>query len=269
MPLQNRVNPWGLIVAHPARYAPSTAIFGNRGVLHDDQRKLVRQCHGRMWLACRLHVNRIRKTQRDDNRAFNGRKRSLMTPRRYTELFFLDEPTAMAAGHRPCACCRRSDHQQFMRAWQSAHPRSIPWTAPAVDAVLHAERLANGGGKLRFSASLAELADGTMVSLEPTQTDAWLLWRGELHEWSHLGYGSRRSAASFDGQLVEVLTPRSLNAVLLAGFEPGLPHESAHTRRTQPATPVIDENVAGDHVDDQSADGQRELKQREFKESGL
>jgi len=168
MPLCNRVTPWGAIVSHPARYSPATAVFGNRGVLHDDQRQIVRPHASRQWLACKLSVNRTRKTQRDDNRAFNGRKRVLMTPRRYTELFFLDEPTAMAAGHRPCACCRRQDYQRFLRAWSAAHPRREPWTAAAVDAVLHPERLLADGSKARHAARLAELPDGVQARTRGT-----------------------------------------------------------------------------------------------------
>ena len=100
MPLQNRVTPWSQLVAVPVRYERPAAMFGNRGCLHDDGRNILRESRGKMWLSCALDVERSRAVQRDDNRAFNGRKRVLMTPRRYTELFFLDEPTALAAGHR-------------------------------------------------------------------------------------------------------------------------------------------------------------------------
>ena len=86
-----------------------------------------------------------------------------MTPRRYTELFFLDEPTAMAAGHRPCACCRRQDYRRFLSAWRAAHLRREPWTAAAVDASLHAERLLADGSKARHAARLAELPDGVQA----------------------------------------------------------------------------------------------------------
>lgn len=227
MPLCNRVTPFGEIVAHPARYPPASAVFGNRGVLHDGERNVVRQHAGRMWLACKLHVDRTRKIQRDDNRAFNGRKRVLMTPRRYTELFFLDEPTAMSAGHRPCACCRHNDFKRFMATWSSAHKRQEVWTAAAVDAVLHSERLAPaGGGKRTHSATLEDLPNGVMVRLD--NSEAWLVWYGELHRWSHCGYDAQRAVASLGGQtVVDVLTPRSLVSVLRAGFEPGLPHPRA------------------------------------------
>ena len=179
-----------------------------------------------MWLACKLHVDRTRKVQRDDNRAFNGRKRVLMTPRRYTELFFLDEATAMSAGHRPCACCRNDDFKRFMATWARAHKRQEVWTAAAVDAVLHAERLTPAGGsKGTHPATLEELPNGVMVRLDGG--DAWLVWHGELHRWSHHGYDARRAVASIGGQtVVDVLTPRSLVSVLRAGFEPGPPHPS-------------------------------------------
>ena len=226
MPLCNRVTPFGEIVAHSARYPPTSVVFGNRGVLHDGERNVVRQHAGRMWLACKLHVDRTRKVQRDDNRAFNGRKRVLMTPRRYTELFFLDEATAMSAGHRPCACCRNDDFKRFMATWARAHKRQEVWTAAAVDAVLHAERLTPAGGsKGTHPATLEELPNGVMVRLDGG--DAWLVWQGELHRWSHHGYDARRAVASVGGQtVVDVLTPRSLVSVLRAGFEPGPPHLS-------------------------------------------
>ena len=120
-PLQNRVTPWGDLVAVPRRYPPSTAAFGNRGVLHDATREVTRPFKVTAWLACKFHVTRERAVQRDDNRAFNGRKRVVMAPGRYTELFFLDEHTALAAGHRPCACCRREDYTRFVDAWTKAH----------------------------------------------------------------------------------------------------------------------------------------------------
>ena len=90
------------------RYPRETACFGNRGCLHDDNKEVVRAFASKAWLACKLEVDRTRKVQRNDNRAFNGRRRVLFSPSRYTELFFLDEATALAAGHRPCSCCRRA-----------------------------------------------------------------------------------------------------------------------------------------------------------------
>jgi len=102
MPLRNRVTPFGDLVAVPDR----GALMGNRGVLHDDERRIVRFSQGRRWIACLTDVK--------------GRRRPLMTPGRYTELFFLDEATALAAGHRPCWECRRADALRFRDAWARA-----------------------------------------------------------------------------------------------------------------------------------------------------
>ncbi|MCH8830686.1 MAG: hypothetical protein IID45_14005, partial [Planctomycetes bacterium] len=105
MPLQNRVTPFGRIIAVPNR----GMFMGNRGCLHDDQRRIVRQvCSYKAWVACLTE--------------FRGRKRKLMTPGQYTELFFLDEATALAAGHRPCGECRRTDYQRFKKAWLDGNP---------------------------------------------------------------------------------------------------------------------------------------------------
>lgn len=232
MPLQNRVTPFGEIVSHPVRYPDPTVIFGNRGVLHNDHRTIVRTHNGKMWLACRLHVERTRKVQREDNRAFNGRKRMLMTPRRYTELFFLDEPTALAAGHRPCGCCRRQDFKAFMAAWTTAFPRQEAWTAGAVDIVLQSERMSSDGKKLLHAEQLSALPPGVMISLE---NEPWLVWDDKLYRWSHEGYEQQRSDIPSEQQ-VQVLTTPSFVAVIRAGFQPGLPHISARREDQKEAT---------------------------------
>src|SRR3954453_3806627 len=122
-PLQNRVTPLGELVAVPER----GLLYGNRGVLHDSEGRIRRRFQGRRWIACRLE--------------FRGRRRHpLLQPGRYTELFFLDEATALAAGHRPCAECRREDYRRFVALWQELHPGET--RADAIDARLHAERLA-------------------------------------------------------------------------------------------------------------------------------
>src|SRR5262245_4164150 len=102
MPLQNRVTPYGELIATPAR----GLLMGNRGRLHDGERRIVRYADGRRWIACLT--------------SFRGRRRDVMSPGRYTELFFLDEAVALAAGHRPCAECRRADYERFREAWRRA-----------------------------------------------------------------------------------------------------------------------------------------------------
>src|SRR4051794_2977074 len=142
-PLQNRVTPLGELVAVPER----GLLYGNRGVLHDADGRIRRRYQGRRWIACRLE--------------FRGRRRHpLLQPGRYTELFFLDEATALAAGHRPCAECRRADYDRFVALWRALHPGEE--RADAIDARLHAERL-DGRGPRTSRAAVAALRDGAMV----------------------------------------------------------------------------------------------------------
>jgi hypothetical protein len=126
MPRRNRVTPFGDIVATPAR----GLVFGNRGVLHDPDGRLVRAWQVRRWLACELE--------------FRGRHRKQMRPGHYTELYFLDEATALAAGHRPCSECRHADYLRFREAWMDTHAGG-PVRADDMDRILHEERVERGG----------------------------------------------------------------------------------------------------------------------------
>src|SRR6266550_389314 len=121
MPLRNRVTPFGEIVAVSGR----GTVMGNRGVLHNAQREIVRDSAVKRWIACRLE--------------FKGRHRELLQPNRWTELFFLDEAAAFAAGHRPCAECRRADFVRFCAAWQGVHGGGL-WRVDGIDARLHEQR---------------------------------------------------------------------------------------------------------------------------------
>jgi hypothetical protein len=125
MPLQNRVTPFGELLATECR----GTLMGNRGCLHDDQQQIRRPFAGKRWIICVLE--------------FRGRYRRVMTPRRYTELFFLDEATALAAGHRPCAECQHARYLVFREIWAEANPDLVgaSFSADAMDGVLHAERL--------------------------------------------------------------------------------------------------------------------------------
>jgi hypothetical protein len=203
MPLQNRVTPFGEIVALPGR----GLIMGNRGILHDDARRIVRYSQVQRWLACRIE--------------FRGRHRTVMRPHSYTELFFLDEATALSAGHRPCAECRYAEYQRFRSLWEACH--GGPASADIMDGQLHADRLAVGR-KRTYRDDLGALPDGTYIAVDAT---AWLVWGDELVAWSDSGYTSRRSRPK-QGD-VEVLTPRSTVAVLAAGYRPGI-HPSAECR---------------------------------------
>jgi hypothetical protein len=194
VPHRNRVTPTGEIVAAPHR----GTLMGNRGVLHGDEGTIRRDFQVERWIACRLE--------------FKGRHREILQPRRWTELFFLDEATAIAAGHRPCAECRRGAYRSWQEAWAAAHP-GAPTNADAMDARLHEDRL-QGRAKRTFSAPLDQLPTGTMVLHEGTPH---LVLDGGLRRWTHAGYGEAARAAT-----VTVLTPRAAVAVIAAGYAPAL-----------------------------------------------
>ncbi len=196
MPRQNRVTPFGEIIATSAR----GSLLGNRGVLHDHAGNLRRAWQVKRWLLCLLN--------------FKGRKRAVMTPGRYTELFFLDEATGLAAGHRPCAECRRERFRDFCTRWPSGHP-----TAIELDNQLHAERLNPDGSKRLFQANLEDLPDGVFITQEPSGP-VCLLWQGQLLTWSPGGYRERVPRPR--AERVGVLTPRSTVAALRAGYVPAI-----------------------------------------------
>ncbi len=198
MPLQNRVRPDGEIVISPAR----GLLMGNRGGrLHDPAtRMLVRTQSSRQWIACVLE--------------FKSRRRQVMGDG-YTELFFLDEVTALAAGHRPCFECRRRDALSFLSAWQSARALAAPPPAPDMDRALSSERRARGGAKITWTARAGALPDGAMVRVDG---DMFALRRGRLLPWSASGYGA---AIPLDLNIeVEVLTPPTIARILHAGYQP-------------------------------------------------
>jgi hypothetical protein len=197
LPLQNRVTPFGQIVALSGR----GTIMGNRGVLHDERRILVRQWQVRRWISCRLQ--------------WRGRKRIVMAPRRYTELFFLDEAASFAAGHRPCAECRNVDYKQFAALWETCFGARAG--ADAMDAVLHAERL-DGRTKRTFRAALHSLPNGTYIADDDGV--ARLVRDDALIEWGDSGY--RRRIVRPRAGNVEVLTPRSIVEIIRAGFVPAV-----------------------------------------------
>lgn len=205
MPLQNRVTPLGDLIAVSER----GAMFGNRGVLHNPERRIVRYSQGRRWLVCQL--------------AFRGRHRTIMRPSSYTELFFLDEATALAAGHRPCAECRYREYQDFRRCWATVHadPSGKLPSADEMDTQLHRDRLAAPGARKTYRDDIAALADGVFILRE---SEAWLLWQSALLHWTPGGY-DRRLARPPDGS-VTVLTPRATARTIAAGYEPTV-HPSA------------------------------------------
>jgi hypothetical protein len=203
MPLQNRVTPFGEIVALPGR----GLLTGNRGILHDEARRIVRHWQCRRWIACVL--------------SYRGIRRTIMRPHSWTELFFLDEAAALSAGHRPCAECRRQDYKRFKTLWEIC--RGGVASAESIDAVLDGERRI-GRAKLTYRAALASLPDGTYVALDGR---AWLIWERRLHAWSDSGYTEQRAIPS--AQDAQVLTPPSIVAVVAAGYAP-MVHPTARAR---------------------------------------
>ena len=205
MPLQNRVDPWGRFFRTTAR----GTFMGNRGgALHNEAREVVRPCAGRRWITCALE--------------FKGRSRKVMTPGRYTELFFLDEAVAFAAGHRPCAECRRSSFKAFVDAWRSSHPEPLSSTAraPDIDAELHKARIGPRSVKRTCEAAMASLPNGCFVDIDGA---AYLVWGDALYRWSPEGYVSREPRG--DRAAVTVLTPAPIVECFRAGYMPQV-HDS-------------------------------------------
>lgn len=198
MPLQNRVDPFGTIFRTPAR----GTFMGNRGgALHTDEREIVRQFKSRCWIACVLE--------------FRGRKRTVMSPHRYTELFFLDEAVAFAAGHRPCAECRRERFNAFKKAWASrngADPREV--RAPQIDAELHRNRI-DRGKKLTWNAALSSLPNGAFVQIDGS---AFLVWDDAIFLWTPERYSDKNRRP--DRATVTVLTPWPIVECFRHGYEP-------------------------------------------------
>ena len=200
MPLPNRVTPFGELIVTPAR----GTLMGNRGGrFHPDERKLTdRRWASRQWICCVLD--------------FKGRQRDVWG-RYYTELFFLDEVTAFAAGHRPCFECRRKDAEHFATLFSGKNKRA---SAPAMDAVLHAERL-DGKAKRLHRRLIDGLPDGAVIARD----DKFYAIRGDrLLPWTSAGYAPAIARPRAIG--VDVLTPPAILAVLAAGYAPSW-HPSA------------------------------------------
>jgi hypothetical protein len=193
--LPNRVDPFGALISTPER----GRWLGNRGGrFHGEQTKAVpgRPWATKQWICCVL--------------AFRSRRRNVWA-RGYTELFFMDEATALAAGHRPCFECRRADAVAFAAAWGRANGTPPP-RAPEMDAVLHAERL-DGRSKRLHRMRADDLPDGAMIARDG---QAWLVKGDVLLPWSPEGYGP--AVARPAGNEADVLTPPSIVATIRAGY---------------------------------------------------
>ena len=211
MTRQNRVLPTGEIVVDPAK----GDLMGNRGILHEPDGRLGRaRWRHKGWVACSLD--------------FRGRRQSIMAPNHYTQLFFLDEAVALAAGHRPCAECRRADHNAFVATWERAFGARLK--APELDAILHAARVDRATrGQKRHSAKLVDVPTGAFVLWDGS---AHLRHGGALLPFSSAGYGRLRSVSE-DAEVL-VLTPAPTVEVLRAGYSPRL-HASAVRPAARPS----------------------------------
>ena len=213
MPLQNRVTPEGDIVALPDR----GLFMGNRGILHDAEQRLhVARWRHPHWIICVL--------------AFKNWHRKVMQQGAYTELFFMDEATAFAAGHRPCALCRRSAYLDFQGALKAALHRDHRLSAVSLDRMLHAARIIDGSRQQRrFEARLNDLPDGTLIKCHDEgnperDRGSWLVQGQYLLRWQPGGYDRR--VRRTNGVTVDVLTPRPTVLALQQGYRPIL-HPSA------------------------------------------
>lgn len=208
MPLQNRVDPWGNLHADTSR---AGTMMGNRGILHDQHRTIVRRWAGKSWVAC--------------DPSFKGIDRKpLFQVGRYSELFFLDEATAYAAGHRPCAYCHRERFNAFKHAWIDAHGAGSsppPAGIKEIDARLHQERTSRNGEKLTYSSTLGSVPEGTIIEADGT---ALLLHGQKWLRWSFAGYTP--AVAPPADAIVKVLTPKSIVKLYERGLRPRV-HSSA------------------------------------------
>ena len=183
--------------------------MGNRGALHDERREIVRHFRGQRWITCCLE--------------FRGRRRVVMSPGRYTELFFLDEAVAFAAGHRPCAECRRERFRAFQQAWKCSDGErsNTPASALEIDAELHRSRVDRHGRKVTCEAKLDSLPSGCFVQIDGS---AFLIWNDALLLWTPERYARKDRRPS--ALTVTVLTPEPIVQCFVQEYEPGI-HTSA------------------------------------------
>lgn len=200
--LQNRVDPFGNIIATTAR----GSLMGNRGVIHNESKQITRAFRHKAWISCKLE--------------FKNRKRAMMTAGRWTELFFLDEATALSAGHRPCFECRREDAEQFKRFWIHGNPQNgfnMKASIKLIDEVIHAERIDVRKNKLKHRRTFSDIPDGVFVEIN---NDPYLVFNRKLYRWTSFGY---QEIPSMDDDFMTVLTPVSIANAIQAGYVPLMP----------------------------------------------
>lgn len=207
MPLKNRVSPFGELIAVSAK----GTFMGNRGILHDGKGVLTdkRWTH-KSWVTCALNFKDYKRTPKTRN------------PNEYTELFFLDEATALAAGHRPCGQCRHKDFIKFVECWAKGNGKPESLSIKEIDAQLHIDRVERSRKQVTYHAQIDELPDGVFIELEMQPATAWLIWNGQLLKWLPDGYEERRPKPS--GTQVTVLTPEPTVKAIAAGYRPHVHH---------------------------------------------
>ena len=198
--LQNRVDPLGHLIFTEAR----GHWMGNRGRIHNEKKQITHQFKLKAWLICMLE--------------FRNRKRTVMAPGQYTELFFLDEATAFAAGHRPCFECRRKDFTYFKTCWLKGNPQygfTEMTSIKEIDAVLHSERMDKRGEKVTYEDLFSNLPDGSFIFNEE---QPYLVAGGSIYKWTPAGY--EKGIVRPQLKNVTVLTPRSVVNTFRAGYQP-------------------------------------------------
>jgi hypothetical protein len=204
VPQQNRVDPWGRLHA----VTNLGMMMGNRGILHDERGAIVRQWASQHWVTCLLDFR-----ERRSPGAFR--------PGHYSKLFFLDEATAFAAGHRPCGECQRARYLAFRAAWIAANVpagEGEKFSVQALDRQLHSERTASRAQGTNVSFLQARVVDLPPGALVEWADHAWLVTPpGQLRRWSFDGYAAPRDAPQ---ESVRVLTPASVVRAFRHGFAP-------------------------------------------------
>lgn len=198
--LQNRVDPFGDLIKTTAR----GSWMGNRGILHNDRKQILRPFKLKAWITCRLE--------------FNGRKRQVMSPKRYTELFFLDEATSFAAGHRPCFECRRADYQKFKSFWLNGNPEyhfSEKTPIKKIDDILHKERTDRHKSKVTYEEKMDDIPNGSFILFEK---NPYLVFDKKMYMWTPFGYDKPVAIPKLKKQTM--LTPKSIVNTFRAGYMP-------------------------------------------------
>lgn len=208
--LQNRVDPFGNLIRTSAR----GLLMGNRGVIHNEHKEITHPFKTKAWITCVLE--------------FKDRHRSVMTPNRWTELFFLDEATAFAAGHRPCFECRREDAIRFKECWIKGNPAfnfTMKTPIAEIDNVIHAGRIDHGKNKITHQRLSSFIPEGVFVSID---REPYIFTSGTLVKWTPSGYTER--IVLHEAKFLTVLTPSSIVNAFRAGYKPqvavGLHHHS-------------------------------------------